>query len=249
MCAILAWPQRPAEEDATAAIERSRRKALDYARTLPDFVCTEVIRRYTDMRGRGLWLPLDTLTIKLSYFEQKEEHKLVLINDKPTDRLYSTLDGAIGVGEFGGTLHGIFDPASKAEFHWQSWKTVRKHRVAVYSYVVEPGNSNYTIATGEHENLRSAVVGFHGLLEIDAETGSVLHFNYIADHISKEVRVEYAETTVDYDFADVGGRNYLLPARSETQMRSPGLSTRNAMEFHGYGKFASDSTISFGDGK
>ena len=69
--AALAAPQRPSESDAQAAIENTRRKALDYARSLPDFVCTEVIRRYTDTSQRMHWIPTDKLTIKLSYFEQK----------------------------------------------------------------------------------------------------------------------------------------------------------------------------------
>jgi len=132
----LAWPQQPSAEDFAAAIQKCRRKALDYTRSLPDFVCTEVIRRYVDTRQRGHWLPIDKLTIKLSYFEQKEEHTLLLIDDKPTGRKFDGLDGTTGVGEFGGTLNSIFDPGSQAVFRWEGWKNVRKHRAAVYAYVV-----------------------------------------------------------------------------------------------------------------
>jgi hypothetical protein len=116
-------------------------------------VCTEVIQRYHDPTGErnplsgtgvarriaGL-VPRDTLTVKLSYFEQKEQHKLTLIDEKRTDKTYESLGGAIGAGEFGGMLHGIFDPSSAASFRWESWKTVRGRRTAVYSYAVEqPG--------------------------------------------------------------------------------------------------------------
>jgi hypothetical protein len=109
------WAQRPSDTDTAALIERSRQKALDYARSLPDFVCTEVIRRYAPFESQlGLvWRHADTLTVRLSYFQQKEEHKLVAINDKPSDRKYAELAGVTGMGEFGGTLLAIFHPASE----------------------------------------------------------------------------------------------------------------------------------------
>jgi hypothetical protein len=77
----------------------------------------------------------------------------------------------------------------------------------------------------------------------------VIHFTYQADGIPKELGLDFALTTVDYDFADVGGRDYLLPARSETEMRSPRLSVRNQMQFRDYRKFSADSSITFDPGK
>src|ERR1700678_2798720 len=86
--ASLACAQRPSEADAAAMIEKTRDKALAYAHSLPDFMCTEVIRRYHQSvpanggHARGAQLPLDAkwvvtdkLTVKLSFFQQREEHK------------------------------------------------------------------------------------------------------------------------------------------------------------------------------
>jgi hypothetical protein len=247
--AAVAMPQRPSALDADAAIEKSRAIALDYARSLPNFVCTETVRRYSDTRGRGQWVPEDTLTVKLSYFEQKEQHQLTLIDGKPTGQVYETLTGARGMGEFGGTLHGIFDPASAAQFRWESWKNVRKHRVAVYNYVVDQSHSRYMMETGSLSNIHKAIVAFHGVIEIDSETGQVLHFTYIADRIPRELSLNSTRTTVDYDFADVGGRDYLLPASSETVMVTPRIQMKNQMTFTEYRKFGSESTITFGADK
>lgn len=114
----MAWGQSPSVADAAALIEKSRDKALAYTRELPDFVCTELVRRYRNskpqsVRGIGRsggtmmapgevnWTPSDKLTVKLSYFQQKEDHKLVLLNDKPTDLRYEALAGGTGAGEFG----------------------------------------------------------------------------------------------------------------------------------------------------
>lgn len=253
-----AWGQRPSDADAAALIERSRQKALDYARSLPDFVCTEVIRRFSQnapdhprngVRGPWVplpfrWVPTDKLTVKLSYSQLKEEHKLISINDRPTDLKYEGLTGGTGAGEFGGTLQNIFQTAAQTAFRWESWKTVRRHRRAVYAYQVDVTHSHYMVVTGAPGATRQAIVGFHGNLEIDRETGEVLHFTYLAE-IPKELNLDQADTTVDYDLADVGGRDYLLPVHSQTEMRSPRLSVRNDVDFREYRKFSADSVIDY----
>ncbi len=262
----LAQAQRPSEADAAAIIEKSRDQAMAYARSLPDFVCTEVIRRYAAVRpqptrgpGRSSgmmqssvatkWTSTDKLTVKLSYFQQREDHTLVLVNDKPTGLKYDGLVGGTGSGEFGGTLQSIFERDAQTVFKWESWKSVRRHRAAVYSYNVEAEHSHYLVVNGVPGDTHEAVVKFHGTLEVDRETGEVLHFTYTADQIPKDVKVDRVSTTVDYDIADVAGRNYLLPTHSETQIYSPGLSVMNEMDFREYRKFSADSTIEFGVGK
>jgi hypothetical protein len=236
--------QRPSDSDSAALIERSRQKALDYTRSLPDFVCTEVVRRSTSTIAH-IWAPADTLTIKLSYFQQAEQHKLEQIDGKPTERKYEDLEAATSKGEFGGTLRVIFDPASEAAFDWESWKNVRNRRIAVYQYAVSAAHSPYSLKTDN----RSAVVGIYGVLEIDNETGEVLHLTYVAYDIPKKLDLQSAVTSVDYDLADVGGREYLLPVRSETEIHGSRMWARNKMEFREYRKFSADSTIEFGVGK
>ena len=240
--------QKPSDADSAALIERSRQKALDYIISLPDFMCTEVIRRATaaaDGKRSSGWVNTDTLTIKLSSNRQKEEHTLTLINGKPTDKKYEQLTGGTSSGEFGGVLRMIFNPSSQAAFDWESWKTVRKRRVAVYQYAVSAAHSPYYLGYQGHQ----AVVGIHGVLEIDSETGEVLHFTYISYDIPKELGVQTATSTVDYDFADIGGRSYLLPSRSETEIHAITFWARNRMEFHDYKKFGAESLIDFGTGK
>jgi hypothetical protein len=244
----LARAQRMSDSDAAALIERSRQKALAYTRSLPDFVCTEVMRREaanSDGRSRNGWAGTDMLTITVRYFRGAEDHKLELINGKPTDRKYMDLAGATGTGEFGGVLRTIFDPASEAAFDWDSWKSVRKRHVAVYQYAVSAAHSPYSL---RHQG-REAIVGLHGAVEVDRETGEVIHFTYVAYDIPAALDLQSAASSVDYDLADVGGRSYLLPVRSETELHSSDLWTRNKMEFRGYRKFSADSVVDFGTGK
>jgi VWFA-related protein len=261
-----ALAQRPATADADPILERGREKALAYTKSLPDFVCTEIIQRYKLSQPAVLslppgvagaasmaptWAPIDKLTVRLSFFQQKEDHKLELVNDLPTTRQYGSLDiGVTGTGEFGGMMKQIFDPSSQASFHWESWKKARKHRVAVYGYTVAADHSHFFVQRGARSGeVNRAVVGFHGTVEIDTETGDVLHFDYTADRIPKTVALTRSATSVDFDRVEIGGNPYILPVRSETELEGPKLALKNAIEFRAFGKFGASSTVDFGTGK
>ena len=229
------------------ADRKERAKALEYARSLPDFVATELIHRYAGNMVDGLGgHPIDTLTIQLRYFQHREEHKLMLVNAKPTRQTFETLEGTVGNGEFGTTLSAVFDPTSQTSFHWQSWKILRKRRVSLIEYAVNGPRSRYRLGTAADGRTTEADVGYHGVVEIDAETAEVLHLEYVADHIPEALHLQYAGTSVDYALADVGGREYLLPAHSKTEMKGSVEWARNIAEFRDYHKFAADSTVAFG---
>ncbi len=266
LLALPALAQRPAAGDADAILERGREKALAYTKSLPDFVCTEVIQRYklsqapvffsapgrvSAASGPPSWASIDKLTVRLSFFQQKEDHKLELVNDLPTTLQYDSLDiGATATGEFGGMMKRIFDPASQASFHWESWKKARKHRVAVYGYTVEADHSHFFVERGPRRGEEHrAVVGFHGTVEIDTETGEVTHFDYTADGIPKTVAHTRSATSVDFDRVDIAGNPYVLPVRSETELEGPQLALKNAIEFRAFGKFGASSSVDFGVGK
>jgi hypothetical protein len=247
--ASLAWGQRPADQDTAALLARTRQKAREYTQSLPDFLATELIHRYAGSLEDGFGgHPVDTLTVHLRYFQHKEEHKLVLIDGKPADRSFETLEGTLGSGEFETTLGAIFDPASETAFHWKSWKTVHGRRIAVVDYEVGP-HSRYHLRSLVDGRTMGANVGYHGLLEIDAETGEVLHFEYGADHIPEALHLRSADTTVDYTFFDIGGTKYLLPSRCRADMSSLDGWARNVIDFREYRKFAADSSIEFGPAK
>ncbi|HLK63897.1 MAG TPA: VWA domain-containing protein [Bryobacteraceae bacterium] len=252
-----------APPDASAILEKGREKALAYARSLPDFVCTEVIHRYrlqttNRFRLRGEpnptsstdWAPIDKLTVRLSFSQQKEHHKLELVDGMPTRLRYDSLDiGVTTTGEFGGMFRHIFEPDVQASFHWESWKKVRNHRVAVYGYTVAVDHSQYFVEHGARGGeVQRAVVGFHGTVAIDSETGDVLHFDYTADHIPAAIQLTRASTAVDFDLVDVGGTPYLLPVRSEMELDGQN-SLKNDTEFRAFGRFAVTSTVDFGAGK
>jgi hypothetical protein len=235
---------KPSEEEQARLLEQVREASLNYTRSLPDFICTQVVKRYQDA-GRDRWMPTDTLTVKLSYFDQKEDYKLLTINDKPTNLDYMKSGGAFSKGEFGTILNVIFDPKSAGEFHWKNWTTLRKRRAAVYAYRVDRAHSSYVVSVQYEENHTvEEIVGFHGEFVVDRETNRLLHLTTEAE-LPLNFAMRQSSTSLDYDFADVGGREYLLPLKAEVEMRSTRLHTRNSVSFHGYQKFHTEATISF----
>lgn len=251
-CAAALWAQAPTPERTSAAVEMSRKVALDYARSLPDFICTQLVDRYVDFdhsTQRVSWRWVDTLTIKLSYFDQREDHTLVLVNGKPSEKSYTDLGGAISAGEFALMQKQVFDRASQADFTWKKWNKAGKRQAATYLYRVDVSHSRFMLDFVTPAGLTQDIVGYHGTLELDRETGNVLSMTYIADAIPKTCPISLSNTAVSYEFADVGGKQYLLPASSETEMRSRELWTRNHAVYRDYRKFSTDSTVRFGEGK
>jgi len=246
-CAAAAWAQAPTPEQTTAAIEMSRKAALNYARSLPDFICTQVVHR--EIPGQVSWRRFDTLTIQLSYFDQREDHKLLLVDGKPSEKSYADLSGAISVGEFALLQRQIFDPASQAVFTWQKWTKVGKRQAAIYLYRVDVSHSQYSLNFWTSAGFTQAIVGYHGTVEVDRETGDVLSLTCIADAIPKTYPIKSSTTRVTYDLADVGGKQYLLPASSEVEMRVREVWARNRAEYHDYRKFSADSAVHFGDAR
>ena len=68
-----------------------------------------------------------------------------------------------------------------------------------------------------------------------------------ANDMPKDFPVLGSSTTVEYAFTDVAGREYLLPARAESEMLRSHETIKNVVSFVGYRKFSADSNIDFSD--
>lgn len=232
----------PSSAEQKQVIENARLYALSYAKRLPDFICVQVTRRYIDPSGLEMWHKMDTVTERLSYFEQKEDYKVVLVNNQPVDISHDQLAGSTSSGEFGSMLKQIFEPASEAEFLWERWATLRGHRNHVYSYRVRKERSQYTIWFDKKMNV---VPGYRGSIFVDAQTNAVTRILFEATEIPPTFPVQQARTQLDYDFIKIGESEHVLPLRAEVRMREGRNLTKNEVEFRMYRKFGADATIKF----
>jgi hypothetical protein len=240
--------QRPTPEEQRRTLDAARDIAINYTGVLPDFICTEEVKR-TD-RTSPTNIKADRLTIQLSYFGQKEKQKLVAMNGSPTQRPLESLDGLITGGEFGSLLLGVFDPSSSADFQWKESSGIRKHRVAVYTYRIARAKSHYLLGHRlETGKMVEVAAGYHGEVALDSETSRVLRLTASADDMPKDSGILQSSVEVDYDFVAVAGHTYLLPLHSEAHMERSYRQITSAVTFANYRKFEVDSTIDFSSPK
>ncbi len=228
-------------------IDAAREYAHAYTKQLPNFLCVEVTRRYYDPSGSESWGLLDTITTKLSYFEQQEHYEVISVTNHPDDLPLDRMGGVISRGEFGSQMKEIFDPDSHASFHWDHWGTLRKKLHYVFEYDVPQSYSHYSMVA---DGSMQIVPGYKGLVYIDKDTGIISRLTLEPVNIPSSFPVSYAHTTLDYDLAAIGDNMYVLPLRvqlisTSPVARYPKLAFRNDKEFRLYQKFGSEVKINF----
>ena len=242
----------PSAEEQAAIIAEVREYAMNYSQTLPDFICTQVVRRYIAAVPGGRyggrsgddasWQLNDTLTLRLSYFEQKEDYKLILVNNSITQEDYRKLGGATSTGEFGSMLKDIFERATEARFEWDHWATLRGRRALAFQYHVTQSHSHWGLDYERSQYLQPA---YSGLVYVDKDTHQVLRVTLVAEDIPATFPIHQAETVLDYDFQTISDHTFLLPLKAETRMKTGEIMTRNDVEFRLYRKFSTESEIKY----
>jgi hypothetical protein len=227
--------------------------ATDYAfhheRSLPDFLCIQTTRRFQDfpardIPGREEWRPLDIIVERLAYVEHREDYKVIEINGVPSSIEHDKLGGASSSGEFGSVMKSIFAPESAAEFHWQTWFTLRGQKMHVYAYHVAADKSEYHVMVAEQN--KDLVTAYHGLIFIDDRKHYVHRITLHADGIPPSYPIQDVSLMLDYDYTRIGDADYLLPLDFELRSREGSVRIKNDVDYEDYRKFTADSSVRFG---
>jgi len=237
----------PSPEERKRVLAAATDHALNYLKRLPDFICTQVTRRSVDPTGRESWIPQDVILERLSYFEQREDYKVVLVNNHPVDIPHEKLGGATSSGEFGSILKEIFDPKTQTEFDWARWATLRGRRTYVFSYRVPQARSTYRItASNSPTSSESVIPGYRGLVYVDKESLKVMQITLEAEDLPPAFTVRQVNLTLVYDYTRIGDTDYVLPLKAELRSRDDRrFLIKNDVEFRMYRKFGTDTTIKF----
>jgi hypothetical protein len=173
----------------------------------------------------------------------KETYKNLMVNGKPAKNVEKT--GSWSEGEFSSTLQAILAPSSDALFTNRRSTTIVNRPAYRYDYSIEQPRSNWRVEAGG-SSFRPA---YGGAIWIDKATSRVLRIEMSARSVPREFPLDQIESTVDYDFVQIGDRKFLLPTHSESLSCTRGTTecTRNVIEFRNYRKFGADSNITFED--
>lgn len=234
----------PSAEQLQAIIASARKRALDYSKSLPNFICVEVTNRSVDASGNGRWKHRDSIAELLRYHNNEETRTTLEINGQRSNLQRTDMNASwpLSVGEFGAMLNLVFQPSSKTEFEWKeaAAREDRTGTVQVLTYRVKRENATITLGQGNDQ----VGVGFHGLVYIDAATGGVQRIMLQADDLPRGFSMSAASMTVDYDYTAIADRDYLLPVRSTVSLQRHHKEIElNEIAFRSYRRFASRSKI------
>jgi len=238
----------PSAQEQAKILDQVTEYAGNYVKQLPDFLCTQVTRRYGDPSGLEFWQLFDTITEKLSYVEKRENYQVVLVNNTPQVGVsHEQLGGTTSSGEFGTLIRDLFDPVARAEFGWERWAKLRGRLQHVYRYRVLQPNSKYSItwSSGPNSTPQTIVAGYSGYVYADADTGLIMRMTLKADDIPVDYPIQKVDQVLDYDFTKIGENEFLLPLKSVVKSRAGKMLTKNELEFRSYRKFGTESVITF----
>ncbi|MEQ1946057.1 MAG: hypothetical protein ABL995_02645 [Bryobacteraceae bacterium] len=245
---VYVGPPPPDSIEQARVLSEVTENALDYARSLPNFLCLQVTRRYIDQSGMESYHLVDTIAEKLSYFDQKEDYSVMSVNGIPvTGRDHQRLGGATSSGEFGSILREIFSPETNTRFAWERWATLRGRRMHVFSYHVPQSTSKYSIRWGDGPGARTIIAGYRGYVYADRETNKVMRLQLETENMPVDFPIQSVTLDLNYDYTDISGEKYLLPLKAELHSREGKFLVKNEVEFRRYNRFGADTSISFGD--
>ena len=239
----------PSYEDQQNVLREAREYALNYSKTLPDFICLQVTNRYIDRHYKpgteGSWATSDRLLEKLSYFDQHEKYEPISVNDTSLygKKSAEAIGGALSRGDFGTLLREIFREESAAEFHWERWGTLEGHLVHVYTYSIDQLHSKETLT---FDNAEQVTPGYHGEVFVE-KGGNVIWRVTVEPEPPPSFPMQNIHEQLDYRYTDISGQKFLLPVRGEIVMRAQGVGSKNNIEFRSYRKYSADTSITFDD--
>jgi hypothetical protein len=237
--------QQPREQrPPDPVIGSAREAAAMFTETLPNYVVKQFTTRYQTEMARGdrtSWQPLDVVTADVIEENSKETYKNILINGKPTKD--PTEKGAWSTGEFSSVQLDLLDPSTDADFYNKRTSTIVNRAAYKYDFTVKKENSHWTIKA----SAETTVPAYSGSVWIDKENSRVLRIEMQAKNMPSAFPFDQVESALDYDYVNISGQKFLLPAHSEnmTCIRGTSECSRNVIEFRNYRKYGSDTSITF----
>lgn len=248
----------PNTAEADQLLEKAKTETSVAIEQMPDFVVKQIISRSEAYAGTGNWKPVDTVTIAVSYSDEKgEQYKVLALNGAPVQsekgNNYSGLEGSTTSGEFVEALEKLFKPDSKTKFTLLTTDVIRSQPTLVFDYeILLENNKNdgvgFKTPNGANGfSFTSVPAGRKGRIWIDRKNARVLRIEFEATDIPKDFRVRAYTSTIDYDWVDIAGERVLLPISSDNRFTSAEgrqlFQSRNFIRFKNYQKFGSEVKI------
>lgn len=225
-------------------LEKTRKAMHEYLADLPDFLCQQVVERYYDLGGFGIWNSFDRLTYELMYNSGRESYTPINSVNRPVTRSMEQVRGTYSTGDFAVGLASLFDPKTQARFNAAGKEWLDKRQTLVYDFRVPLETSTLEVnAEGE----QAITAGYSGTVWIDEETQQILRMDCAADDLPESVSVTSSESSVRYGIVKLQNLrgDFFLPLRAEFFIADQRQKHffRNVIYFNSYRKFETSIKI------
>jgi hypothetical protein len=229
--------------DVDDTIAAARSNSESYTAEMPNFLVQQVTTRFYSDSAPAQWKAIDIVEAEVACVDGSEEYRNIRLNGKPT-RQPVEKTGAWSTGEFVSTLQDILSPMTAATFKKRGESTMANRSAVVYDYTVRQPRSHWRIIPPSGKWYNPA---YTGAIWVDKETKHVLRIEQRSQAMPPDFPYSKAESTLDYDFVRIEGKQHLLPVHSENLSCQRGSvnCTRNDIEFRNYRKFTADSNVKF----
>jgi len=249
-CAVLAFAvaasvSLPAQEIAPEVrlLSRIRDHQREELSHLPDYTCTETIRRFRKgAKPNDVLKPFDTVRLEVLFAEGHELYGAPGARRFTTDPSQFVGSGLIGTGIFATWLRTLFID-NYAVFTWRGEEQIAGQRSVRWDFRVPMMYSGYTITVAGI----SGKSGFKGSFWADPETLDLLQLVVDAEDIAFGVPAMEVNNSVTYARMLVGDRAALLPQTAIMRLLPMTFEEeRNYLEFTHCQAFHAESSLSFG---
>jgi hypothetical protein len=223
---------RPPNPNASL-IDRARDAAFEFADKLPNYICDEVMSRFSQ-RGQEK-MPLDTVSAEILYQNGQETYRNVKINDRSTDQGLDEIAGSSSTGEFASTLLALFHPDTDATFRSGGLSSISGVSAQVYDFQVRNETSHWVL----HAGSQTVNAAYSGSVWIDPKTARVLRIEMQARNLPSGFPMDWVESSVEYSYVTIDGMSFLLPTRAESLgcERGSKVCRHNVIYFRNYHEF------------
>jgi hypothetical protein len=224
-------------------INDARDAASVFTAGLPNFVVEQATTRYQGGGYPTSWRAMDVVTCEVASVNGKEDYRNLKINGRPTAGKPED-SGAWSTGEFTITLEDVLSYSTSATFTKRGEDRIAGRPAFVYDMAVQKVNSHWTLIAPSGRQYTPA---YKGSLWIDKDSRRVLRIEQIAQGFPRDFAYDKAESTIEYGWVNIEGKQYLLPVHGENMACETGTRncSRNVIEFRNYRKFGAESSVTF----
>lgn len=238
---VVACRAQPQASPETLLLEKIKARVAENLSRLPNFTCTETIRRSELLKSTSTPQMMDTVRLEVAFVGRKELYGwpgAARIDEPDVGKLAG---GSVGNGYFALFLNNIF-LVSSTTFRYDGRVQLDGREMLRYDYRVPQSAGAYRLRSARG----AAVVGYHGSFWVAEGSADPVRIKVIFDKVPTELGFSAARSLLDYGTVKIGAATALVPQAAETVFTDTrGNEHRNQLSFESCHEFVGETVVKF----